>query len=71
MRLVEWFNKLRASLNPNNISERAILMMLEATPFRVHHLYQVLRGLHALQKYELLPSEEDIKEWLRSGEVVN
>jgi len=70
MRLVEWFNHLNASLNKDNISELAILMKIKATPFRVQHLYEVLRALHAINRHDLLPSYEDVKSWIEKGEVL-
>jgi len=70
MKLIEWFNKLNASLDKNDPSQQAILMKLQAMPFRVHHLYEVLRALHAINRHDLLPSYEDVKSWIEEGEVL-
>jgi len=70
MNFDEWRGRLEKELNKEDVNEMAILMRLKSMPFRVSHLYDVLRMLHSIGRVELLPSSEEVKQWISKGIII-
>ena len=75
--IVEWATWLREELQRRGLSEReresvemhlvALLNNLHNPVARGTYLYRVLRTLHALKLYDLVPSSEEVMSWLTEG----
>jgi len=72
--IVEWATWLREELQRRGLSERelenvevyliALRNNLHNSVAKGEYLYRILRALHALKLYDLVPSSEEVMSWL-------
>ena len=69
--LSEWRLDVLRDLETKNIKEvekRTLIHALD-NAHRSYKLYEALRILHALNCCDLLPTQEEVTEWFKSGQV--
>lgn len=67
--LISVITKVESLPEPHRTHIKVLCEAVRNNYLNAHHLYNLLRYLHGLQLYDLIPSEQEIDNWYLSGEV--